>query len=95
MTALCPIFSNAMTDMFNTKLSTCTVVCFLCDHEIKCVVIHSFIHRCVHCCGLQMSHVCVSFPVLFIGSYRFEPVQSLTAVANPHCLPSIVVSKVS
>ena len=32
-----------MTDVFNTKLSTCTVVCFSCDHEIKCVVIHSYI----------------------------------------------------
>ena len=38
----------------------------------------SFIHCCVHCCGLQMSHVKLRFSAaLCIWSYRFEPVQSL------------------
>ena len=32
-----------------------------------CIDTHSFIHCCVHCCRLQMSHVSLSFPLLSLS----------------------------
>ena len=76
-------------------------------HNILAFTAHSFVQCCLHCGGLQMSHVSLSFPLsaLLIWSYLFEPVQSLRLSTHvrlglplprlPSSRPSIVVSRVS
>ena len=59
--------------------------------------VHSFIHCRVHCCGLQMSHVSLSFQLLPLSG-RTTSSHVRLGLPLPHLpssLPSIVVSRVS
>ena len=62
----------------------------------------SFVHCCVHCCGLQMSHVSLSFPLISLSGHI---VLSQSSLLNHRpmfilvslflvCLLSIVLSRV-
>ena len=42
---------------------------------------HKSINVCVHCCGLQMSHITFSFQLLSL-SYRFEPCSPVSYIVD-------------
>ena len=72
---------NSLGEMVSSFLTPLLVVIFalsLCRYELslRCPVL-SFIHCCVHCCVLQMSHVSFSFRLLSLSDRIFSTQLSL------------------